>query len=140
MADHPDGLVEFEAAGEKYTAVFGFKAMKAVEAHFGNDNEPMPFFEAIASVMPTLAPEDMGDKAKLAAASAKIKLTHVGSLMRFALLKHHPDLTEDDVDELVDEIGVGGMSEIIAKALSAALVKEGDAGSSKNPPKARRAR
>jgi hypothetical protein len=138
MAAHPDGLVEFEAAGEKYTAVFGFKAMKAVEAHFG-DGEPKPFFEAIASVMPQLNPEDMGDKAKVAAASARIKLTHVGSLLRFALLKHHPDLTEDDVDELVDEIGVGGMSEIIGKALSAALVKEGDAGSSKSPPKARRA-
>lgn len=137
MADHPDGLVEFEAAGEKYTAVFGFKAMKAVEAHFG-DGEPEPFFEAIATVMPQLSPEDMKDKAKVAAASAKIKLTHIGALLRFALLKHHPDLTEDDVDELVDEIGVGGMSEVIGKALSAALVKEGDAGSSKNPPKARR--
>lgn len=137
MADHPDGLVTFEAAGEKFTAVFGFKAMKAAEAHFGDESGPKPFFEAIMGVMPQLSPEDMKDKAKVAAASAKIRLTDVGTLLQFALLKHHPDLTTDDVEDIVDEIGMGKMSEIISNALVAAMVKEGDAGSSASPPKAR---
>ncbi len=134
MSADPEGLVTFEAAGKKFTAVFGFKAMKAVECHFGDD-QPKPFFQAIASIMPQLAPEDMGDKAKIAAASANIRFSDIGTLLQFALLKFHPDLTEDDVENLIDEIGIGQMSQIIGDALTAALAKEGDESSSANPPK-----
>src|SRR5688572_14327400 len=105
MAVDPEGVVEFEAAGKKFSAVFGFKAMKAVERHFG-DEQPKPFFQAIAGIMPALAPEDMGDKAKIAAASANIRFSDIGTLLQFALLKHHPELTETDVEDLIDEIGL----------------------------------
>lgn len=135
MADHPDGLVTFEAAGEKFTAVFGFKAMKAVEAHYDK-----PFFHAIQAAMPQIAPEDMGNKAKIAEASANIRFSDIGALFGFALLKNHPGLTETDVEDLIDEIGLEKTSEVIGNALSAALVKEGDSGSSANPPKGRRAK
>jgi hypothetical protein len=133
MADHPDGLVTFEAAGKKFTAVFGFKAMKAVEAHFDK-----PFFRAIQSAMPDLKPEDAGDKKKIAEASAGIKFSDIGTLFGFALLKHHPDLTETDIEDMIDDIGLETASEVLGQALTAALVKEGDAGSSANPPKGRR--
>ena len=135
MADHPDGLVTFEAAGEKFTAVFGFKAMKAVEAHYDK-----PFFHAIQQAMPQISPEDLGDKAKIAEASANIRLTEIGALFGFALLKHHGNLTESDIEDLIDEIGLEETSMIIGNALSAALVKEGDDGSTESPPKARRAK
>jgi hypothetical protein len=128
-------VVTFEAAGKKFSAVFGFKAMKAVECHFGDDDKPKPFFQAIAGIMPQLAPEDMNDKGKIAAASANIRFSDIGTLLQFALLKHHPDLTEENIEEIVDEIGLGEMSKVIGEALTAALVKEGDESSPKNPPR-----
>jgi hypothetical protein len=134
MADHPDGLVSFEAAGVKYTAVFGFKAMKAVEAHYDK-----PFFRAIQSAMPSISPEDAGNKAKIAEASADIKFSDIGFLFGFALLRHHPQLTEQDIEDLIDEIGLEKASEVIGNALTSALVKEGDEDSSTHPQKARRA-
>jgi hypothetical protein len=134
MAEHPDGLVSFEAAGEKFTAVFGFKAMKAVEAHYDK-----PFFKAIQSAMPDIRPEDAGDRAKLAEASANIRISDIGALFGFALLRHH-QLTETEIEDLIDEIGLEKASEVIGQALTAALVKEGDAGSSTHPPKNRRAK
>lgn len=142
MSADPEGIVTFEAAGKKFSAVFGFKAMKAVERHFGTDDEPKPFFQAIAGIMPQLAPEDMGDKAKVAAASANIRFSDIGTLLEFALLKFHPDLTEAAVEDLIDEIGIGAMSQVIGDALTAALAKEGDEGSAANPPnrQARRSR
>lgn len=135
MADHPDGLVTFEAAGKKFTAVFGFKAMKAVEVYYDK-----PFFRAIQSAMPSISPEDAGDKAKIAEASADIKFSDVGALFGFALLRHHPELTEQDVEDLIDEIGLETAGEVIGNALSAAMTKEGDDGSSPHPPKARPAK
>lgn len=133
MADHPDGLVTFEAGGKKYTAVFGMKAMKAVETHFDK-----PFFEALIGIMPGVQPEDLGNKKKLAEASAKIRFADIGAMFGFALLKHHPELTEDDIDNLIDDLGLDKASRIMSSALDAALVKEGDEGSSQNPPKGRR--
>lgn len=135
MAGHPDGLVAFEAAGEKYTAVFGFKAMKAVEAHYDK-----PFFRAIQSAMPNLSAEDAGDKAKIAEASADIRFSDIGALFGFALLRHHPSLTETDIEDLIDAIGLEKTSEIIGEALTSALVKEGDDSSTTHPPKGRHAK
>ena len=129
MANDPEGLVTFEAGGAKYTAVFGFKAMKATEVHYDK-----PFFRAIQTAMPSVAPEDAGDKAKVAEAAADIRLSDVGTLFQFALLKHHPELTDADVEELIDDIGLEKASEIIGDALASALVKEDDAGSPVNPP------
>jgi hypothetical protein len=125
----PEGLVSFEAGGRKYHAIFGFKAMKAVEAHYDQ-----PFLEAIAGTMPDISPEDMADRAKLAAASMKIRLTDVGQMFQFALLKHHPDLTDAETEDVIDTIGMSAVSGVIGEALAAALV-EADDGSAANPPR-----
>lgn len=130
---HPDGLVEFEAGGERYTAVFGFKAMKLVEQHYDE-----PFFRAILNAMPKLESEsDLSDPAKVSAAAADIRFGDVGKLFEFALRRHHPDLTEDQIDDIADEIGIGKVAEVVGQAFTAALVKEGDGGSSPRPPKPR---
>jgi hypothetical protein len=129
MASDPQGLVTFEAGGVKYTAVFGFRAMKAVEAHYD-----LPFFQALQQAMPGLSPEDAGDPAKLAAAGAGVSLTGIGKLFECALLKHHPDLTEGAIEELVDELGFERVGALLGEAVAAALVKEGDGKSAANPP------
>lgn len=128
----PEGLVTFEAEGAKYTAIFGFKAMKAVETYYDQ-----PFFRAIQSVMPSLSAEDAGDKAKIAEASADLRFTDIGKLFEFALLKHHPELTETDIEELIDSLTLGKTSGVIGDALAAALVQEDDDSSKPNPPKPR---
>lgn len=135
MAHDPEGLVTFEADGDKFTAVFGFKAMKAVETYYD-----LPFFRAIQSAMPNLSAEDAKDPKKVAEASADVRFSDVGKLFEFALLKHHPDLTEGDIDDLIDEIGLSKVSEIIGASLAAAVAGEGDDSSDANPPKRSRAR
>lgn len=125
----PEGLVTFEAGGKKFTAVFGFRAMKATEVHYD-----LPFFRAIQSAMPQVSPEHAGDKAKIAEAAADIRLGDVGRLFQFALLKHHPDMTETEVEDLIDEIGLEKASEVIGEALSASLAGEDDDSSPANPP------
>lgn len=134
MAGDPEGLVTFEAAGEKFTAVFGFKAMKAVEAHYD-----LPFFRAIQKAMPSISAEDAGNKAKLAEASADLSFSDVGTLFQFSLLKHHPRLTDEQIEDIIDDIGLGRAADIIADALSAAL-GEGDDSSTANPPSKSRAK
>ena len=134
MADDPEGLVRFEAAGKMFTAVFGFRAMKAVEAHYD-----LPFFKALQRAMPSLRPEDAADPVKIAEAGASVSMTAVGKLFECALLKHHPDLTEADIEDMVDELGLERVGAILGDSVSAALVKdkEGDGKSAANPPRSR---
>ncbi len=133
MAHDPEGLATFEAAGKKFTAVFGQRAIKATELYYD-----LPFFLAIQKVMPQLSPEDAGDKAKIAEASANIRITDIGNLFQFALLKHHRDLTEESVEDIIDDMGLAKVSGIIGDALGAALGAEDDDGSSENPPASRK--
>lgn len=128
----PEGLVTFEAGGATYTAFFGLRAMKAVERAFD-----LPFFQALQQAMPALSPEDAGDQAKIMAAGASIRMTDIATLFECALGKHHPDLTEAAVEDLVDEIGFERAGTVLAEAVAAALVREGDGGSAPNPPKSR---
>lgn len=126
-----DGMITFDAAGKRYSAVFGFKAMKTVEAHYD-----LPFFQALQGAMPSLAPEDANDPAKVAAAGASIRMTDVSKLFEAALSRHHSDMTEDQVDDLIDEIGIERAGEILGQAVSAAIAKQGgDDGSPANPRK-----
>lgn len=129
----PEGLVSFEHEGERYTAYFGFRAMKAVERHY-----ELPFMEALQRAMPQLSADAAGDKAKIAEAAASIRLTEIGRLFEFALLKHHPKVSEDDVEAMIDGLGFGRVSAIIAEAISAALVQEGEGEAAANPPRGRR--
>lgn len=116
----PEGLVTFEAGDKKYTAVFGFKAMKATEAHYDK-----PFFRAIQSAMPS------GD-------GADIRLTDVAVLFKFALLKHQPKLTDSDIEDLIDEIGLEKTSEVIGEALAASVGEDDDSSTENPPPKSRK--
>lgn len=133
MRDDPEGLVEFRFGGESYRAFFGFRAIKEVEAHYD-----LPFFQALQQAMPALSVEDAGDPAKVAAAGASIRMTELGRLFRFALLKHQPDIDEAKVDDMIDELGFEKVGKVLADAVSSALAQqEGDGGSPANPRKPR---
>jgi hypothetical protein len=64
-----------------------------------------------------------------------VRLTDVSNLFAAALMKHHRDLTEDDIDDIIDEIGIQTVAGIVGSALSASLSKEGDNSSNANPPR-----
>ncbi|MES2902827.1 MAG: hypothetical protein V4696_01455 [Pseudomonadota bacterium] len=131
----PEGIVSFMAGDEAYRLFFGMRAMKEIERHYDK-----AFMLAIQSVMPQLSAEDMADKAKLIEASSKVRLSDVAKLFEFGLAKHHPDLSEDDVDGLIDDIGVARASELLGDALAASLgAGEADEDAPKNPPKRSRA-
>lgn len=134
MPNDPEGLVTFSHGGKSYTAVFGFRAMKAIEAEYD-----LPFFKAVQAGLPSLSAEDAGDPVKVAEAGAGIRMTAVGSLFRASLMKHHPGVTEDDVDEMIDDIGLERAGDVIGRALAAAMAKEADGSkSTANPPKKKR--
>jgi len=129
-AADPEGLVTFEASGQRYTAFFGFRAMKAIEVHYDR-----PFFQALQEAMPSLSPEDAGDPAKVAAAGANVSMRAVGKLFEAALMKHHPNLGEEAVDNLIDEIGIDRAGDILGRAVAAALVKEEGGGKPQAHPR-----
>lgn len=135
MSSDPEGLVLFEAAGKKFTAVFGHKAMKTIESQYD-----MPFFKVVMSALPQLKPEDLSDPSKVAEASANVRLTDVSNLFTAALLKHHRDLSEDEIDDMIDDIGIQEVARIVGSALSASLSTEGDNSSKENPPRSNQKR
>lgn len=126
----PEGNATFDHAGVKYTAVFNFRAMKAVEKHYD-----LPFFQAIQSVMPAVQPKDAEDAAKVEQAVLGLRLTDLGVLLGCALYKHHPDLAEDDVDEIIDGIGLNKVGEVLGEVISASVGRGDDNGSAANPRK-----
>ncbi len=131
----PEGIVGFDAGGKSYRLFFGMRAMKEIERHYDR-----AFMLAIQSVMPPLSAEDMADKAKVAAASASVRLGDIAKLFEFGLGKHQHDLSEDDVDGLIDDIGVGEASRLLGEALAASLCAgEADEDGPKNPPRRSRA-
>lgn len=133
----PEGVVEFKADGKKYRLFFGIRAEKEAELHYD-----LPFYRAVQKITPGLKPADMADKAKVAEASANIRFTDVAKMFEFALLKHHPDIEEADVDNLIDSIGgLVQASELLGRALTAALgagEQGGGNASGQNPPPASR--
>jgi hypothetical protein len=134
MALDPEGVVELDAGGQRYRLFFGMRAMKAIETHYDK-----PFFKAVRAVMPDLAPEDMNDKAKVAAASMNIRLTDVAKLFECAFLKFHPESDADEIDNIIDEIGLQRASEVLGLALAAAMVPDDKGGAATaNPPHASR--
>lgn len=133
MRDDPEGVVRFEAGGERYSAVFGFRGMKLVERRFDKG-----FFAALQEAMPQLDPADMDDPEKVRAAAAGLRMENVASLFEAALAKHHPDLGEEEVEELLDELGMTRVGEILGGAVAAAIAKAAEGGDDSSPPHPRK--
>lgn len=131
------GEVRFEAGGGVFIAVFGFAAMAAMEAHFDE-----PFAKAIRRVFPQATAEIAADPEKLAELGAQVRVADLGAVFGFALLKHHPKLTQDHIDNLIDVIGLPRATQIVADSLRAALGDGnsggGDGAAAGNPPRRRK--
>ena len=131
MSFDPEGVVSFAVGRKTYRLFFGMRAMKEIERHYDK-----PFMRAIQSAMPQLAVEDLADKAKIAEASADIRLGDVAKLFEFGLIKHQPDTTEAEADELIDRIGIAKASKLLGEALAASIGSgEGDGEATENPPR-----
>jgi hypothetical protein len=111
--------------------------MKATERQYDQ-----PFFKVVQSALPSLTPADMQDKEKVLAASMNLRFTDLGNLFGFALLKFHRDLSEDQVEDLIDDLGLAKVSELVGEALASALVTDEEASedAAENPPPNRKAR
>ena len=131
MAVDPEGIVTFKSGKQDYSLFFGMRAMKAVETHYDK-----PFFRAIQDAMPALDAVDLADKKKVAEATANLRLSDVAKLFEFALHKHHPELAENDVEYLIDDLGLDRTTELLGQSLTAALgAEEAGDDAAPNPPK-----
>lgn len=107
------GEVPFEAQGQTWTLKLGTKAMRKIE---GATGMPMP------AVGRALEKEE----------TASIDL--VAKVFWGALQHHHPDLSVDDVDDLMDDLGLDKVGPLIAQAFEAAQAPK--KGGPARPPKA----
>ncbi|GLQ36752.1 hypothetical protein GCM10007908_03720 [Rhizobium albus] len=93
------GDVSFEALGKSYTLKLGTKAMRKIEIAVG---KPMPVIGK------------MLDKEE----TASIDL--VAKVFWGALQHHHPEVSVDDVDDILDAIGLDQAGPLIGQAFEAA--------------------
>lgn len=133
MTLDPEGVVPFKSEGTTYRLFFGMRARKATEVHYD-----LPFFHALKSALPALSPDDLSDPKKVAEAGMNLKFGDTAKLFEFALGKYHPQMSEDDVDNLIDEIGIELTTELLGKAIAASLAGEDDGAAGANPPVASR--
>lgn len=136
MALDPEGVVTFKVGDTTYGLFFGMRARKNVEAHY-----ELPFFRALQKAMPVLGADDLADPQRAIEAGLSLSLTDLALMFGFALGKNHPAMTEDQVDDLIDTIGLDRATELLGQALAASMLGEEDAGAaSANPPRASRKR
>lgn len=98
------GEVEFQALGKTWTLKMGTKAMRKIE---GATGKPMPL------IGKELADED------------KASIDLVTKVFWGALQHHHPDVSLDDCDDIIDDIGLGKIGPLINDAFEAAQPKQG---------------
>lgn len=132
MALDPEGIVTFTACGTEYKAKFGFRAQKEVESHFDK-----PFMAALEGVMPQITEADAEDEAKVHAASAEISLTNMGEMFRFSLLAHQADISAEEVEDIIDDIGLAKALSVMMQALRSSRAFNAGAGkdATANPPR-----
>ncbi len=113
------GEVNFESGGKTYTFKLGTNAQVLLESRTGM---------SMAKYLKADRIEELGSK--------DIRLIFWAGLTR-----NHPDLTEENVGDLIDDIGVDQVSEIFLKAFESAKPKtENGAAGEPHPQKQAKAR
>lgn len=110
------GTVPFDALGERWSLFLGTAAQCGLEEEYDRG-----YLAILLEAMPSLDPADLEDKAKLARAATTIRKGRLRSIVYWGLVKHHPGVTIEQVNDLLDDLGDAKMGEVIGKALSAAL-------------------
>lgn len=115
------GEVGFTALGESWTMFLGTAAQCALE-----EEHDKGFFALVQDAIPSVSgPADLEDPAKMAEAARSFR---IGTLRQFAfhgLRKHHPDVSLDDVNEIIDDLGMADFGGVIGSAIAAAADKAG---------------
>lgn len=92
----PQREQQIEAGGKTYTLVFGNRALRLIERELGKPVGQMD--------------ED--------------SISDLTVMIWAGLQRHHPALTVNDVDDIIDDVGYAAVGEIAGKALAAAMPQE----------------
>ena len=121
--------IGFDALGKRFSLKFGFGALCALE-----DEYDLPFVSIVQKVFPELGAADVLDPEKLMAAQAQVRCTDLRSLLRAGI---EPAVTESEVEDIVDEIGLDAAALLLKRAMTH---DAGGGEEGKNPPSGRRKR
>lgn len=122
----------FEALGRGWQFRFGFGALCRLEQEYDR-----PFARVLQDAMPAISIEDMADPAKLAAAALDMRMSDIRSILRAGIVERP---TEDEVDQIMDELGLAPVLEMISAAFATdvAAPKGGRAGGAGKKPRVAR--
>ncbi len=110
------GDVVFDALGGRWTLFLGTAAQCGLEEEYDRG-----YLAVLLEAMPSLDPGDLEDKEKLARAAVTIRKGRLRSIVYWGLTKHHPTVTLDGVNDILDDLGDAKMGDVIGRALAAAL-------------------
>lgn len=116
MVNDIRGEVGFDALGQTYTLKFGNGAVRHIE------NETGMSFAQVGAVLSD--PE-------------KATMTVLTVAFHGALRRHHPGLTLDDVDDIIDAVGPEAAGRLLGEAVALTYPPQakGEAGKSKGNPR-----
>ncbi|CAN5480752.1 hypothetical protein BH10PSE7_BH10PSE7_15500 [soil metagenome] len=99
---------QIEVSGRSYTLRYSLKAMAALQDHYG-----------LASI---------DEVAQHLSDANRMGVNDIVALIWAGLRTHHPEVTQEQTLDLVDELGVAEMTSTIRDAFGAALPRVGAAG------------
>lgn len=127
------GEVIFDVEGERYTLFLGNAAQCDLEAQYDKG-----YFAIVTDAMPVgvpahvaLNPEQYPQE--IMAASRLLRMSVIRDLAWHGLRKHHPDLDQADISDLIDRMGQGPFGEIVGRAIFAS--RDTGAGNVASPKK-----
>jgi hypothetical protein len=113
------GEIVFDAGGKRYTLFIGNAAQCDIEEQYDKG-----FFAIVTDAMPigvpahvALNPDQYPEE--IMAASRQLRMSVIRDLAWHGLRKHHPELQQADISNLIDEMGQGAFGEIIGRAIFA---------------------
>jgi hypothetical protein len=110
VVDQPETLdFPWKYAGSNWVLRFGYRASSRLKDHWNLKTDP----EGVEN-------RRTGD-AKLAERINFIEIEDIPVMLWACMRSNHPDLTLEDVEEMVDRFGVNPIQEILAKVIAAAL-------------------
>jgi hypothetical protein len=115
MTNDIRGEVGFDALGQSYTLKFGNGAVRHIE------NETGMSFAQVGAVLSD---------------PAKATMTVLTVAFHGALRRHHPDLSIDDVDDILDDLGPEKAGKLLGDAVALTYPPAPKGGAKSNPRKA----
>lgn len=109
MASKPNGIVTFEALGERWSLRFGINAMVEVEEAFDG--------KGIVEV-----------GREILAAGDAVRVRDMRTLFRCALADDHPSMTDAEAGRIMTDVGAERAAELIGESLFAAFPQAAESG------------